>query len=268
MARADRLIWILSFGTATVLALPLALAADPQGVIQLLEHRRCEGCELHDADLVHADLRDVRLRGAQLQRANLSGAQLDGADLSQANLSSTSLAGASMRAADLRGAVLDGTDLRGADLSGARLDTDSLSRSHWQEAKGIPDKIHSYAELHNAGIHAAVKGQPIIAERWFSSAIQRMPEAAISWVARGLSRMEQGKLQHAAQDLDYASSLYASMGDNNQAEILKRASKLLLEPSPPTKGGNGLGARLVSGTIAAFQALAPLAAKMMIPAPF
>ena len=155
-----------------------AQAADGEQVLRLLEQRRCEGCRLQDADLVQADLRDARLSNAQLQRANLSGSRLDGADLRGADLSFTSLAGASLRGADLRGSLLLGTDLRQADLSGASLDPGALSRSHWQGAVGIASSVHSYAELHNAGVSAALAGQAPDAERWFSAAIERRDDAA------------------------------------------------------------------------------------------
>lgn len=268
MRRSHLLIWILGLGVATAWSDQAVLAADPQAIIQVLEQRRCEGCKLQDADLIQADLRDARLRRAHLQRANLSGARLDGADLSQADLSFTSLAGASLRGANLRGATLIGTDLRGSDLSGATLEPGSLSRSHWQQARGIPNGLHNYAELHNAGIQASLTGNHPAAERWFSSAIQRMPEAAISWVARGLSRAEQGNLNGAAQDFHYAGRLYEGLGDTEQATALKRAAELLLQPNKTAKSGNGLGTQLVSGAIATLQALGPLAAKAMIPAPF
>jgi len=136
-----------------------AMAADPQQLIRVLDRRQCQACDLQDADLVHADLRDARLKGAQLQRANLSGALLDGADLRGANLSFTSLAGASLRGADLRGSDLTGTDLRQADLGGAMLLPGALSRSHWQQAKGLAPGQQSYAELHNAGAAAAQAGR-------------------------------------------------------------------------------------------------------------
>ena len=252
---------------ATLNALPVG-AAEATAVIRTLEQRRCEGCDLQDADLVHADLRDSRLQGAKLQRANLSGARLDGANLQQADLSFTSLSGASLRGADLRGARLIGTDLRHADLSGAQLDSGALSRSHWQQTKGISLSAHSYAELHNAGIRAAQAGRHPDAEHWFSSAIQRIPDAAISWVVRGLSRAEQGHVPMAARDLRYAASLYASMGDTEQAEALNKAATLLLEPAPRPKGGNGAGSQLVGAAITAFQMLAPFAAKAMLPIPF
>ena len=252
---------------AALNAIP-ASASEAAAVILTLEQRRCEGCNLQDADLVHADLRDSHLQGAKLQRANLSGARLDGSNLRQADLSFTSLSGASLRGADLRGARLIGTDLRHADLTGAQLDSGGLSQSHWQQTKGISRSAHSYAELHNAGIKATQAGRHPDAEQWFSSAIERMPDAAISWVARGLSRAEQGNLQMAARDLHYAATLYALIGDTEQAEALNKAANLLTEPPQKPKGGNGAGSHLVGSAIAAFQMLAPLAAKTLLPIPF
>ena len=90
--------------------------ANTADLMRLLEQRRCVGCQLADADLVHANLRDADLSGANLRRANLGQAQLDGARLAGADLSFTSLQGASLRGADLRGARLEGTDLSGANL--------------------------------------------------------------------------------------------------------------------------------------------------------
>jgi tetratricopeptide (TPR) repeat protein len=245
-----------------------ALAADPQQLIQLLEQRSCKNCRLQDADLVHADLRDAQLNGAQMQRANLSGAKLDGADLRGANLSFTSLEGASLRGADLRGSTLEGTDLRRSDLSGARLDPQALSRSHWQQARGVNPSQQSYAELHNAGVAAAQQGRHPEAEMLFGEAIRKQPDAAISWVARGITRSEQGNIQLAAQDLNYAASLYRQAGDLAQASELEKASKQLTTPPKQAKGGNGMGAQLAGGAMAAFQFLAPIAAKAFLPTGF
>ncbi len=254
----------LATGVGAVLNRP-AVAANPQQLIQLLEQRSCKNCKLQDADLVHADLRDAQLNGAQLQRANLSGARLDGADLRGANLSFTSLEGASLQGADLRGSTLEGTDLRRSDLSGARLDPQALSRSHWQQARGVNPSQQSYAELHNAGVAAAQQGRHPEAESFFGEAIRKQPDAAISWVARGITRSEQGNNQLAAQDLNYAASLYRQAGDLGQASELEKASKQLMAPPKQAKGGNGMGAQLLGGAMAAFQFLAPIAAKALVP---
>ena len=241
-------------------------AAEPGQVLRLLDRRGCPGCTLQDADLVHADLRDANMREAKLQRANLSGAQLDGANLTGSDLSFTSLAGASLRGADLRGATLLGTDLRGADLTGALLDRHGLAQSHWQQARGLDLGQMGYAALHNAGVAEANQGRYPQAEQFFGEAIRQLPDAAISWIARGIARTEQGKTSLAAQDFNYASVLYARMGDPIEAEQLKKASQLLLEdPKAPKQSGNGIGSQLVGGALAAFQFLAPLAAKALVP---
>jgi tetratricopeptide (TPR) repeat protein len=249
------------------LGLPMpATWAGSNDLIQLLDTRNCRGCKLQDADLVHADLRDADLRQAQLQRANLGQARLDGAQLSGANLSFTSLTGASLRGADLRGARLDGTDLRQADLSGALLDPGSLSRSHWQRATGIPAVQLSYAELHNAGAEAAQQGRYPEAEQLFGDAIRKDPNAAISWVARGICRTEQGKTALAASDFNYAASLYSQGGEVTQAEQLKQAAETIGKADESNgEGGNGAGSKALSGILSAFQFLAPLAMKGLIP---
>lgn len=256
---------------AVLLALGLGLPmpatwAGSNDLIQLLDTRNCRGCKLQDADLVHADLRDADLRQAQLQRANLAQARLDGAQLSGANLSFTSLTGASLRGADLRGARLDGTDLRQADLSGALLDPGALSRSHWQRATGIAAMQLTYAELHNAGAEAAQQGRYPEAEQLFGDAIRKDPNAAISWVARGICRSEQGKTQLAASDFTYAASLYSQGGEVAQAEQLKQAAEKLAKGADSNgEGGNGAGSKALEGLLSAFQFLAPLAMKGLLP---
>jgi len=174
--------------------------------------------------------------------------------------------GASLRGADLRGARLDGTDLRQADLSGALLDRGALSRSHWQRATGIEPMQLSYAELHNAGAEAAQQGRYPEAETFFSGAIRKEPAAAISWVARGICRSEQGKSKLAADDFNYAASLYGERGEQEQALQLKQAAeKVAASAKSETPGGNGAGSKALGGALAALQFLAPLAAKAFLP---
>lgn len=255
---------LLALSVLTALAAPLpAGAADAASLIRLLERRACAGCRLQDADLVHADLRDADLRRAQLQRANLSGARLDGARLMGADLSFTSLQGASLRGADLRGARLEGTDLRESDLSGAQLDAGALSRSHWQAARGIQSGGLSHAQLHNAGVEASLAGNAPEAERLFGAAISQQPDAALSWLARGISRNDQGKSDLAAADFRYAASLYAQQGEAETARKLEEAALLLVKPAPKGQSGNGQGMRLMAGAAGLFQALAPLAMKLL-----
>jgi tetratricopeptide (TPR) repeat protein len=251
--------------TAGLLTSAQAAQAGDEALIRLMDKRSCPRCNLADADLVHADLRDTNLQGSKLQRANLSQALLDGARLNGADLSFTSLLGASLRGTDLRGARLEGTDLRQADLSGALLDPGALSRTHWQQAKGLPASQLSYTDLHNAGVEAAQAGRFPEAERWFSDAIRRQPDAAISWVARAISRSEQGRTQLAAADFSYAASLYRARGEDIEAKQLETAANQLTQPEKKPRGGNGMGSQMLGGALAAFKLLAPIAAKAFVP---
>lgn len=239
-----------------------------EALIKVLHERRCEGCRLADADLVHADLRDANLRNAKLMRANLGQAQLDGADLSHADLSFTSLRGASLRGADLTGSRLYGTDLRDADLAGAKFSPNALEEAHWQGAKGISVDIQSHASLHNAGVEASLEGRWPDAERLFGRAITKRPDAALSWVARGICRSELAKDDLAAADFGYAASLYKNQGNQPFAEQLTQAAvtvrKRRTVQTDPV-GGNGWGGQVLNGISSAAQALAPLAIKAFVP---
>ena len=262
-----RLALFLAAAVALVAAgTPAGAGANGADLIRLLEQRRCSGCQLQDADLVHADLRDAELGGANLRRANLSQAQLDGANLSGADLRFTSLQGASLRGANLRGARLEGTDLRQSDLSGAELDAGALGASYWQQARGLAPEVLSYPELHNAGVEAALAGRQPQAEQLFSEAIRRQPDAAISWVARGITRNEQGNQQLAARDFTYAAALYEQGGEASQAKALREAARALETPGSKPPGGNGIGGAMLSGAASLAQSLAPLALKFLMPA--
>ena len=260
--------WIAGVLTALCLMAP-AQAGSPDALLRLLEQKRCPGCRLQDADLVHADLRDADLRQAQLQRANLSRARLDGANLQGADLRFTSLQGASLRGANLRGALVAGADLRQADLSGTLLDEGALAQTHWEQAIGINKAASlSYAELHNAGVKAANANRYPEAEQFFNEAIRKQPLAAVSWLARAICRGEQGKTAQAAADFGYAAALYEQAGELQLAAELKQTSETLLETPKRAKGGNGKGMEAVSGAVAAFKVLAPIAAKAFMPLPF
>jgi uncharacterized protein YjbI with pentapeptide repeats len=88
-----------------------SFAANPDHVRQLLETRKCRGCDLSGADLSQADL-----IGADLSTANL-----EGANLSQVRLIGAKLNNAFLRGANLGRANLDDTDFTRAFLQGANL---------------------------------------------------------------------------------------------------------------------------------------------------
>ena len=253
----------LALGLLLLAAGAPAGAANNDDLMRLLEQRRCPGCRLQDADLVHAELRDADLQSAILKRANLSGALLDGAQLQGADLSFTSLVGASLRGADLRGARLEGIDLRQSDLSGAQLDAGALERTHWQQARGAAPGSLGYAALHNAGVAAAEAGRFQEAEVLFGDALRQQPQAAITWVARGICRTEQGNIEMAAKDLRWAAGLYQEAGDSAAATQMTAAANQLEAPAKKTPGGNGLGSQLLNAGVGVVKMLAPLAMKTL-----
>ncbi len=266
LAKIQKLSQVVMLSTLISLASTDVKASD--ALIQVLQERRCSGCQLADADLVHADLRDADLSDAKLMRANLGQAQLDGADLSGADLSFTSLRGASLRGANLMGARLYGTDLRNTDLTGARLNPNALDEAHWQGASGIGDGIRSHATLHNSGVEAFQAGRWSAAEQFFSEAIRSQPEEPLSWVARGISRSEQAKDDIAAADFVYAASLYATQGSLAWAEQLREVAHSVSQrrfEDTSTNEGKGLGGKLLQSTISGLRLIAPIAAKVLIP---
>ena len=239
-----------------------------ENLLELLQNKRCPQCRLADVDLVHVDLRDADLTGAGLQRANLGQARLDGANLSGADLSFTSLRGASLRGANLTQANLLGTDLRETDLSGAQLDINALDQAHWLGSQGIPSQGRSHAVIHNAGADAAQEGRWAQAEKLFSAAISRDPNQALSWVARGISRSEQAKDAEAANDLNYAGSLFKQNGNFLAGEQLTSAAETIKKRrfnSKSPEGGNGIGSQVLSGLASGAQTIAPLVLKALMP---
>ena len=109
-------------------------------------------------------------------------------------------------------------------------------------------------------LRAARQGRQPEAETYFSAALKREPAAAITWVARGITRGQQGKTELAANDFNYAATLYEQGGETSQAEGLRAAAKLL-DQGNGQKSGNGFGSQVLSGLVSTFSALAPLAIK-------
>ena len=94
-------------------------------------------CDLQEAQLIRANLRnawldDTNLRGARLINANLRNAWLNRADLRGANLSIADLRSARLNRADLRSARLNRADLRNAKLNNANMEYANLLRGKHQ----------------------------------------------------------------------------------------------------------------------------------------
>ena len=82
---------------------------------QLLDTKKCYGCDLSDTDLSHENLKN-----ADLEQANLSGSNLEKANLKGANLKGALLVGVNLKKANLENADLYKATLTGADLTGAK----------------------------------------------------------------------------------------------------------------------------------------------------
>jgi len=83
-------------------------------VENLLDRKRCFGCNLQGADLSGKNLKK-----ADLERSDLSGSNCGETDFRQANLKGVSFKGAFLKDADFRNADLYKADFNGADLTGA-----------------------------------------------------------------------------------------------------------------------------------------------------
>jgi uncharacterized protein YjbI with pentapeptide repeats len=108
---------------------------------KLLKTKKCQWCDLQNADLsgthlAGADLSGSNLSGATLSRANLSDANLSSCYLRNANLSKANLSNAYFRNANLTGADMSGADLSHTDLSGATwIDGDKCDKGSFGECK-------------------------------------------------------------------------------------------------------------------------------------
>jgi hypothetical protein len=110
-----------------LLCLPdFARAFKPADLDKLSKTKKCQWC-----DLGNADLKGAKLSGADLSGSNLSGAILTGADLSKADLSTTYLRNANLSGANLTDAYLNGANLTGANLTNADLSDAELSGAIW-----------------------------------------------------------------------------------------------------------------------------------------
>jgi uncharacterized protein YjbI with pentapeptide repeats len=130
-------------------------------VRQLLETKKCVGCNLVGADLQNAKLSKANLEGANLRGANLQGANLQesylvGANLNQANLTKARLNSANLTLSSLQDATLQEADLTAVNLQGA-----TAQRSNFLGAKlTAPTMMYGInltdANLQNAKLEGAM----------------------------------------------------------------------------------------------------------------
>jgi uncharacterized protein YjbI with pentapeptide repeats len=124
----------LSMIVVTSVIPKILFAFNQKNLDNLLTTRRCEWCDLTNADLSKEDLPRARLSSANLSGANLSDANLSDANLANANLSNANLSGANLSGAFLRGALMKGANLSRANLHNATLDKANLQGADLTDA--------------------------------------------------------------------------------------------------------------------------------------
>ena len=101
--------------------------------------------------LIKADLRIARLQGANLMDANLTGANLTGTKLTDADLTGANLMDANLTGANLGGTILKEANLTGANLTAVNLYGVNLYEADLRETKGLScNQIKSVKSLDNS----------------------------------------------------------------------------------------------------------------------
>lgn len=170
---------------STIFATPLQ-AENLTHLNQLLGTKRCEGCDLTNVGLIHANLAGAALNNSNLANANLSQANLAGADLRGANLAGASLYGANLTGANLTGANLTGTDLRNAYLMDTTLEDVDLDTAKLNGVKGISSQAATPEQFHRWGVREADRGNYRAAIAHYNRAIAIDPEFAPAYLGLGV----------------------------------------------------------------------------------
>ena len=225
-------------------------------IILLLSKKVCKACDLRNADLVHADLRNRDLSGSDFTGANLNNSILDGSKLENVNLTDANLNGASLRYSDLSGAVLNGTDLRNSDLTGIKFDTGALSKAYWRNSIGVELKILSYEELHNAGSEFLEDSLFQKAEYYFDLASKKNVASPISLMALAYTQIKLGKLSLAQFNLKKAQNIYIANNNEFMIENISSLKKTLdYKPTKPLPG-NGIGSKIIQTSLSSLSLFA------------
>ena len=141
---------------------------------QLLNTKRCPGCNFQDANLKGANLKGADLKGANLEGANLSYAKLEGANLSYAKLEGANLSYANLEGANLSYAKLGFANLRDAKLEGAIVRDAKLVNANlmsaYLENANLENANLRNANLENANLENAKLGNANVSYATLGSA--------------------------------------------------------------------------------------------------
>lgn len=231
-------------------------------VFQLLQTRKCPGCNLRGAGLVMTDLEGADLRGADLRGTNLSRANLAGADLSGADLSNASLHGANLAGANLANATLDNTDLGGAYLVGASLEGVDLSKANVQGVVGLPSTVASARQFYLWGVSEDRRGNFVRAANFYSQAISLDPTLAHAYLARAVVKSRYGQTKGALSDALTAQSLFQSQQNQEGYLLATRFLELVkARQEAEAKDGNEGSPAFVQ----IVNSIAPLLLRLVLP---
>ena len=208
-----RLIFPLAVALFSCTLPSLAQAENIGDLQQLLDTKKCTGCDLSNSGLVQSSLAGAKLNDANLVGANLSQANLSGADLSGANLSGASLNGANLTGANLSRANLNGTDLRGAYLTNATLSGANLNNAYVQGVMGMPVDAGSPELFYGWGVVESKRGNQNAAIGNYDKALTLNPDFAPAYLARAVTYYRMGNESQAEIDAKAASSLFGEQGD-------------------------------------------------------
>lgn len=230
---------------------------------QLLETKRCTGCDLSNAGLVQSNLAGAKLDQANLVGANLSQANLSGADLRGANLNGASLHGANLTGANLSGANLSGADLRGAYLTNATLAGTNLEAAYLQGVMGMPLDGGTPELFYGWGLVEAKQGNQNAAIDSYTKALTLNPEFAPAYLARSIAYYRLGKEPLAEADAQSASELF---GEQNNLEGKKAADDFILGMENARKPKDDGNNEWLAGLQRTVQAVGGLLLQFVVPA--
>jgi uncharacterized protein YjbI with pentapeptide repeats len=193
---------------------------------------------LSGANLNHAVLTQAYLRGANLRGANLSEAVLVGADLGAAFLSDANLSGADLDHAELTHAKLGGANLSGANLSEAELWYAKLGGANLSGANLSKSDLR-YAELGGADLSGAnLSGSQLL---WANLSGANLSEANLSGANLFHAVLTQANL--SGTNLSEAELTHAKLGGLNLSLVQLAGAKLMYA----NLGGANLSGANLSG---------------------
>ena len=201
------LVSLIAVLTTTTLSFPTQ-AENLSHLNQLLGTKKCNGCDLSSAGLIHANLAGAQLSGANLVNANLSQANLAGADLSGANLTGASLYGANLTGANLTGANLTGVDMRNTYLMNTQLEGVDLNTAYLDGVKGISTEVASPEQFHRWGVREADRGNYTGAIAHYNKAISIDQEFAPAYLGIGIVYYRTDNRVKAKKNVEIAAKLF------------------------------------------------------------